>query len=477
MNEGRLKTGIEEAIYYIGIEDNGTISGVGIESINNSIKNFSSIVKLINAEVFSTQIQHTDKGIVAIIKVRKLENYLIEDEIKIGLLGASNNGKTTFLGTITYDILDDGNGVTSNMFRHDHEKLNGTTSSINYEIFGCSDDKYINYNSGFIASWEYIVKNSKKIINFIDLPGNSKYIKTTLFGLMAHRPDYILMFMSDNTYNIIDDDTQIYINLCIKLNIPFAIILTKKDMVNDTITNKSIDEIKKIIYSRILIITNENDIDNISHNVIPIIPISNVTGENINLVKFLLKSINIKQQTITDNKYTTHFMINDVIFISDVGTVVTGVLNQGRIKIGNKLLIGPINKSFYNVEIISIHKKQIPSKYIYENEIGSIVIKLDNKIDINKHSLIFSSDQLVNFHNKFKVLIKRQNYVELRKELNLMMFCKNIYDNIFIDDINEFENEIMLSVKFNNNNIQFIRSDDYVCIRYNNNNIIGNIVI
>ena len=37
------------------------------------------------------------------------------------------------------------------------------------------DDEYINYNSGFISSWPYIVKNSKKIINFIDLPGNSKY--------------------------------------------------------------------------------------------------------------------------------------------------------------------------------------------------------------------------------------------------------------------------------------------------------------
>jgi GTPase len=485
MNEGRRRTGIEEAVYYIGIDDNGSISGVPIESINESIVNFSGIVKLCNAEIHTTQIHHTEKGIFAIVKIRKLEDYLIEDEIKVGLLGGTNNGKTTFLGILTYDILDDGDGgARSNIFRHNHEKVNGNTSSIKYEIMGYSNEKCINYNSGFISSWEYIVKNSKKIINFIDLPGNSKYIRTTLFGLMAHRPDYILMFISleniyDETNKIfkMEEDTKQYIDLCSKLNIPFAIILTKKDMIDDKIFPMIIEQVKINIQYETKIIKSKSDIQSINIKSIPLIPISNITGENIELVKELLKTINMSTYEISENKHTSEFMINDVMFIPDVGMVVTGILNEGRIKVGNKLLIGPINKTFYNTEILSLHKKQIPSKYIYKGEIGSIVIKIDNKIDIDKHLVIFSNDQLINFHNKFEIMIAKENYIELKKELQLMIMCRNVYDSIIIENIVEKDNNVILSVKFHNNNIHFLKSNDYVCIRYNNNIIVGNIIV
>lgn len=485
MGEGKKKSGIEEAIYYIGVDDNGTISGVNIESINDSIKNFTNIVKLCNAEIHTTQINHTDRGVMAIIKIRKLEDYLIEDEIKVGLLGGTNNGKTTFLGILTYDVLDDGDGsARSNIFRHDHEKINGTTSSIKYEIMGCSNDEYINYNSGFISSWPYIVKNSKKIINFIDLPGNSKYIRTTLFGLMAHRPDYILIFISlqniyDKTNDILklEDDTKLYMSLCLKLNIPFGIVLTKKDMIENNELSIISTKLKNTIDHNTKIIKNKNDVINITNSFVPIIAISNITGENIDLIKLLLKNINVMECQITDNKHTTEFMINDIIFIPDVGSVVTGILNEGRVKVGNKLLIGPINKTFYNTEIISIHKKQIPSKYIYKGEIGTMVIKVDTKIDINKHLMIFSPDQIINFHNKFKIIIKKENYIELKKELNLMAFCGNIYDSLIVDDIKELDNEILLNVRFHNNNIQFLKGNEYICIRYNNNIIVGNIII
>ena len=485
LNEGKRKCGMDEALYYIGIEDNGSISGVNIESINDSILNFTSIVKLCNAEIHSTQIQYTSKGVIAIVKIRKLEDYLINDEIKVGLLGSSNSGKTTFLGNITYDILDDGDGSSrSNILKHDHEKQNGTTSSIKYEIIGCDDTKYINYNSGFIGSWEYVVKNSKKIINFIDFPGNPKFLKTTLFGLMAHRPDFVLVFINmvhvyDNKTDtvIFDDDTKLHIDLCTKLNIPFAIIFTKKDMIFDDLLYKIIDKSQKNVKSNISHINNKSILDDLNGNIIPVIEISNITGENIDLVKSLLKNINIKKINKEENNYTTEFMVNDVIFIPDVGTVVTGILNEGRIKIENKLLIGPINKTFYNTEILSIHKKQIPCKYLYQGEIGSLVIKLDNKININKHMMIFTADQLNHFTDNFKIRIKKENYIELKINLSLMAMCRNIYDSITILDIIENENDYIVDIMFHNRNIHFLKNNEYIIIRYSNDIIIGNIMI
>lgn len=496
LDEGKKQTGIEEATYYIGIDDDGTVSGEPIESIEKSISNFNKVISSCNVDIHSTQIKNTSDGVYAILNINRLgKNKLFDDDIKIALLGASNNGKTTFLGILTYDLLDDGNGLArENIFRHSHEKQNGTTSSIKYEIVGYNDHKYLNYNSGYIGSWEYIVKNSKRLINFIDLPGNSKYLKTTLFGLMAHKPDYVLIFVSlenicgDNHNQInIDDDTKLYINLCIKLNLPFAIIFTKKDKVYQELINKLIDsfcnEMNLHNNSIPFLFESLEDIEKIKSNlnIIPMFTLSNITGENIDLIKELLKSINLKNNLI-ENKYTStstnkEFMINDIFFVPDVGIVISGILNNGIITINDKLLIGPINQTFYNIEIKSIHKKQLPSKILYEGEIGSLVIKVDNKLNINKHLMLITAENLSNLRNKFKIRVKKENYIDLKEELQLMIFCQNIYDSVIIEKISNNDQEIIIDVKFSNDNLQYIKNNNSLIIRYNNQIIVGNILI
>lgn len=487
LDEGKKLSGNEEAVYYIGIEDNGAISGENIENIEKSINNFNKVTSSCNVEIYSTQIKNTADGIYTILKIRRFSNNYFENDTKIALLGASNNGKSTFLGILTYDILDDGIGISrDNIFRHTHEKQNGNTSSIKYEIIGYNENRYINYNSGYIGSWEYIVKNSKKIINLIDLPGNSKYLKTILFGLMAHRPDYVLIFISlieYNEKNEIDLDTELYINLCIKLGLRFSLVFTKNDLINsdnkDDIIDKFCSKINldnNIIYQ----VKDENDLNIIGNidNIIPLFNISNVTGNNIDLIKFQLKNLNKYPNVKTfKDENGVEFMINDLFFVPDVGNVVSGILDEGVIHIGDKLLIGPLNQTFYNVKIVSIHKKQVPSKTLFQGEIGSLVIKIDHKLTINKHLMIISTDKLFHLKNKFKIKIKKDNYTELKKDLQLMVFCRNVYDSITINEIIDDHLDVTIDVKFHNENLQFIKNNEYVVIRYNNNIIVGNVII
>ena len=445
LSEGRHKMyGLSEAIYYIGIEDDGSISGLSTLELNDSIKNFTKIVKLCGASIVSTQIENNFAKII----IQKSDNYVISNEIKVGLLGSSNNGKSSFLGVLTFDIKDDGHGLArSNILRHDHEKQNGMTSSIKYEIIGYTDDEYINYNSSFIYSWEYIVKNSKSVINFIDLPGSHKYIKTTLFGLMAHRPDHALIFLSlaeddkDNSEN--KNTIDLHIDLCTKLEIPFTIVQTKKDLAN---------------------------------NVNPdLLSISNVTGEGIDSVKKLLKQIKIREPTISNKIKTTEFVINDTIIVPDIGTVLTGILNQGRIKINDELLIGPYNNTFYTALVLSIHKKQIPSKHLYCGEMGTLIIELQtNKINIDKHMMLVSQDQLINFKRDFKILINKNNIVTNQK---YMGFCRNIYDTVTIniDSANIDNVNNIYTASFSG--IQYIKNNEFIVLKNNNELIVGKIVI
>lgn len=436
LGEGKQCSGKSEAVYYIGIEDDGTLSNLNIIELNESIKNFTKIVKLAEANILSTQITHIDEYVFAKIDIYKLDNCLIINELTVGLLGGSNTGKSSFLGVLTFDIHDDGLGLArSNILRHDHEKQNGMTSSIKHEIIGYDDNGYINYNSNFIYSWEYIVTKSKSIINFIDLPGNSKYIKTTLFGLMAHKPSHVLIFSS-----LVDDNNTIdaHVELCTKLKIPFTIIWTKKDLVK---------------YQK-------KDDDTIM--------ISNVTGEGIEDVKKLLKNIKKKDDQLSVSE-TVEFVINDTIIVPDIGTVLTGILIQGEIKIGDTLQIGPYNNTFYSASIMSIHKKQIPSKCLYCGEIGTVVIHTQsNKINISKYMMLVTQDQLVHFNKNFKIIIHDKNNITINSKY--MAFCRNIYDTVVINEIN---NNI-LSVSFSG--IQYIKEGEFIILKNNNELVVGEIL-
>jgi len=435
LDEGKEINGSKEAVYYIGIEDDGILSNLGINELNDSIINFTEIVKLCGARIYSTQINEIHK--YAKITIQKLDDYINANEITIGLLGPSDSGKSTFLGVLTYDIKDDGNGLArSNILRHNHEKRDCETSSIKYEIIGHNNETYINYNSSFIYSWEYIIKNSGTIVNFIDLPGNPKYLKTTIFGILSHIPDYILIFVSllDMSNPVINS----HIELCKNLGLPYSIIYTKKDLMQAQVQLQIKD-----------------------------ITISNITGEGLDEVKNLIKNIKIEKPIPIINKKIAEFIINDIIIIPDIGIVLTGIMNQGRIKINNKLSIGPCDNTFYTVEIISIHKKQIPCKYLYHGETGTIIVKSNSKINITKHMMLITSDQFINFRKNFNIEIKSKSDILLKEGSKLMAFSRNIYDTVTINKIDKN----ILTVSYSN--IQYIKQNEFIILRNNNELIFG----
>lgn len=48
--------------------------------------------------------------------------------------------------------------------------------------------------------WVKICEKSSKVITFIDLAGHEKYLKTTVFGMTGHAPDFgMLMVIADNS--------------------------------------------------------------------------------------------------------------------------------------------------------------------------------------------------------------------------------------------------------------------------------------
>ena len=51
---------------------------------------------------------------------------------------------------------------------------------------------------GGALDWIQICKDSAKVLTFIDLAGHEKYLKTTVFGMTGHNPDFAMLMVGSN---------------------------------------------------------------------------------------------------------------------------------------------------------------------------------------------------------------------------------------------------------------------------------------
>jgi GTPase len=93
----RLREGHGECYYIIGVEDNGNALGIGEEELKTSLETLSIMSQRIDAEMSILQYTKGKQGIIAEIMIK--EKKIIEEkaEIKIGMIGEENSGKSTLV--------------------------------------------------------------------------------------------------------------------------------------------------------------------------------------------------------------------------------------------------------------------------------------------------------------------------------------------------------------------------------------------
>ena len=167
-------------------------------------------------------------------KISNLNNNQNYEELKIGLIGEEFSGKSTLVGCLISDKKDNGNGLTrTNVFKHRHEINCGKTSSFTHQIMGFDKNgmKTNINNFGNLNTWYFIVNNSEKIINFIDMGGSEKSLKNSLKMLSNNYLDYIVLCISVDRG--ITNNTILFLDIIFKLNIPIIIVFTKIDLINE----------------------------------------------------------------------------------------------------------------------------------------------------------------------------------------------------------------------------------------------------
>jgi len=380
----RVEEGNGEAIYVLGVSDSGNLVGLEDKDFTKSFENLSLAAKnnnysltVLSKKELPKELsegpsgQNKSKNIYEILVRENNEQKYID--LNVAVAGNVDAGKSTTIGVITSGNNDNGKGSARlSIFNFAHEITSGRTSSVAQHILGFDSKGCItNYTNGlYKKGWPDIVKDSAKIISFYDLCGHEKYLKTTITGLSSSFPDLCLILVGANMG--ITKITQEHIFLCVTLNIPFAIVITKidicknrKNVLKETI--RSVNQLLKMPGLR-KVKLKINNMDDImlcskhihSKSIVPVFHISNVSGKGIPELKKFLNLVRKAPITKCDFTDKVEYHIDTTFSVIGVGTVTGGQLVSGIVKIGDKLMLGPNNGTYEQVQVKSIHCKRVP---------------------------------------------------------------------------------------------------------------------
>lgn len=227
----RLRKGHGEAIYEIGTGGQGS-PGLSSEEMAASVATLQSMATTLECDCVQLRERKSADGLLAefLVRRRAKENDFVE--VRVAVVGNVDAGKSTLLGVLTHGELDNGRGLArQKLFRHKHEVESGRTSSVGNDILGFdSRGNVVNQPDphGGQLDWMRICEQSSKVITFIDLAGHERYLKTTIFGMTGHAPDFTMLMVGANAGVV--GMTKEHLGLALALSVPVFVVVTKMDM-------------------------------------------------------------------------------------------------------------------------------------------------------------------------------------------------------------------------------------------------------
>ena len=315
------------------------------------------------------------------------------------MIGNVDTGKTTLLGVLSKGGLDNGRGrARANIFKHKHELETGRTSDIGREIVGfTSEGRIVNYGQARAPSWTDICEQASKVLLFIDLAGHEKYLKTTVFGLTGNYPDYSMLMIGSNMGVI--GMTKEHYHLTLALKVPCFIVVTKIDICPPHILEQTLNVLKRLLKAPgskklPLMINNADDVILAARNfnsesMAPIFQVSNVTGENLDLLRMFLSLVTPRKDWVKLREDPALLHIDNTFSVPGVGTVVSGTLTAGEIHVNETLLHGPNHfGTFDSVIVKGIHTNRLPVKSARAGQSISVALKKTKRSSTRKGQVL-----------------------------------------------------------------------------------------
>jgi len=394
VDDGRGETIIE-----VGVGEDSDC-GLPEDDLKASMATLESISSALDADCVRLREKQGEggkKSVVALIRRKAVTQDFME--IRVAVVGNVDAGKSTLLGVLTHGDLDNGRGFArQKLFRHKHEAESGRTSSVGNDILGFdSQGGVVNKPDHGSLDWVKVCEESSKVITFIDLAGHERYLKTTVFGMTGHAPDFGMLMVGANAGIV--GMTKEHLGLALALSVPVFVVVTKIDMSPANVLQETLKLLVKILKSPgcrkvPVMVKSADDVvisatNFVSERLCPIFQVSNVTGENLDFLKMFLNLLSTRSPN-TDND-PAEFQIDDTYSVPGVGTVVSGTCFKGTIRNNDNLLLGPDPLGhFQPLAVKSIHRKRMPVNEVKSGQTASFSLKKIKRSQIRKGMVMVS---------------------------------------------------------------------------------------
>ncbi|CAF4977968.1 unnamed protein product [Rotaria sp. Silwood1] len=454
----RLQEGQGEALYEIGVEDCGTLSGVSSEELEASLATLKKMADRLGASItiLHERKLENDRHIVEVL-VRKVPDDQYFIDLRVAVLGTVDSGKSSLVGVCTHGELDNGRGrARLNLFRHLHEIQTGRTSSITHEILGFNNlGQSIDY--GCCRTANEICNRSTKIITFIDLAGHTKYMKTTLFGLAAHAADFAMLCV-DAPSSVVDT-TREHFSYARTLDVPVFVVINKIDLCSKTSIQQTITCLTYLLKhgngsTHLLpyVVQTEEDLVKsadmfVEKTICPIFAVSCVTGENIDLLKKFLNILSPRLSTKDQERLAllpVEYRIDEIYRNNESGAaVVGGTLRSGLIREGESYLVGPLlDGTFLPVKVTTIHRYRVPRRIVRAGQAASLSLLHIGGSRLRKGMVLVSSSSNPEACFEFVAeiyLTMHHTNTPIRKGFETTVQIENIRQTALIIEMDEEE--------------------------------------
>ena len=258
--------------------------------------------------------------------------------IIIGTAGHVDHGKTALIKALT--------GIETDRIKE--EKKRGITIELGFA--------YLDLPDGEKAG-------------IIDVPGHEKFVKNMLAG--AGGIDLALLVVAADEGFM--PQTREHLGILSLLNISEGIIvITKKDMVDDDWLEVVCEDVRSEVKGTFL----ENA---------QIIPVSSYTGEGIEQLKTAIFELIDQNTQIKNLDIPFRIPVDRIFSVEGFGTVITGTLIEGRMKIGDPVTIYPscIESRVRNLQV---HSHDVTEAYAGQR----VAVNLAGlkKTDLNKGDVV-----------------------------------------------------------------------------------------
>jgi len=362
----RLEEGMGEAIYEIGVTDDGEIVGLNLEEFEKTVETLKRASEKVGAKITVIRKTNGKMGVAAEVLIRRTKDAGgFPVWLYIPVLGNVDSGKSSLVSVLVSGQLDDGNGsAMAKIARYLHEIKSRRTSSISSHPLGFDEHgNVVNYRlpSPFDEAETFL--NSSKIVDFVDLGGHERYFKTTLKGIMGHQPDYCIITVAANAG--IKPMTIEHLKVVVGLRLPMIFVITKIDLAPQLV-GKVISDIQSLVkLPKINAIPFQ--VKNVDDAVVaakvmpcgrvaPIFTVSNVTGQGLDLLLTFLNLLPPRTRWREKANRQLLLYVDDIFNVRGVGPVVSGLILQGVVMENDHVLLGPFKDgSFRSVRVKSIH--------------------------------------------------------------------------------------------------------------------------